>query len=565
LLCTPADKLEDPDQIFNPVDHLECYDILSTMLPPPLVNVFNQFGYELLEVDMADMLCLPSSKTVIETPTPTATDTATPSVPTPTNTPTPTVGPALQQDPTFSLARLGVQVPFPIDPADLVVRSPGGAPPPAVVFPCGAFGFAACGGPDDLDALSLGRDFTLPVPPDPTGLSDPNLFLYFSVGPWSVGVPGTGVNNESVGCVTGLPEPEADEFASTGNNSNSQYYDGDGFAACMNPPAPALGLIEPLGDDLDAVDPLNLAAVGPPIFFSLDAASPDLPLLPAPSAASIYGAPGNWLYAPAPVLGLDTVGPDDIDALCINDADGNLTYSPGVDRVWFSLRAGSATLGLIGASPADVLAPTAGGLPQIVMPDAALGLLPGDELDALKCYQLPPCIDRLGDTQCDSPDFDPDDDGCSTVEEAALGSVFDGSPAGWYDVYDVPVPAKCDVAAGCPAGAQVGANGTRNQIVNMQDVLATLFYVFASDDGPPNANMVDYDTIKGVDLDGDTDDDAPYSHGIEEGLKYDRSAGLGPDPVTGKDPAGPPNGVINMVDVLAALAQAFQVNCTAAP
>jgi hypothetical protein len=172
----------------------------------------------------------------------------------------------------------------------------------------------------------------------------------------------------------------------------------------------------------------------------------------------------------------------------------------------------------------------------------------------------PACIDRLGDTQCDEPAIDPDDDGCSVTEEAALGSVFDGTAAGWYDVYDVPVPAKCDQATGCPAGSQVGTNGTRNKIVNMSDVLAVLFYVFTTDGGGFNANMVDYDSIKGVDMDGDTDDDAPYSHGIEEGLKYDRSAGLGPD--GGKDPAGPPNGVINMVDVLAALAQAFQVNCS---
>jgi hypothetical protein len=177
----------------------------------------------------------------------------------------------------------------------------------------------------------------------------------------------------------------------------------------------------------------------------------------------------------------------------------------------------------------------------------------------------PVCIDRLGDTSCEDPVNDPDDDGCTTVEEAALGSVFDGTAAGWYDVYDVPVPARCDIAIGCPAGAAVGANGTRNKIVNMTDVLAVTFYVFATDDGPPNANQVDYDSIKGVDLDGDTDDDAPYSHGIEEGLKYDRSAGADPDPVTGKDPAGPPNGVINMIDVLATLAQAFAVDCSGPP
>jgi hypothetical protein len=586
LLCLPAGK----DGTAIPAwPHQVCY---ATNLPPPATNPYyvqTQFGGETLNVDLGQMLCVPAAKEVVSTPTPTPTDTPTNTptktktptptptktrTPTPTNTatPTPTESVPRPQDPTFSLARMGVQVPVPYDPADLLTLS-AGAPPPMVVYPCPAFGFIGCGGPDELDALSLGRDFTL-SPPDPSGLNQ--SYLYFSVGPGSSGAAGTGVNNETIGC---FPEPQADEFASTGNNTNSQYYDGDGVPSCANPPAPSLGLVELVppvmsSDDLDAMDPLNLMSVGPPIFFSLDAVSPDLMGLPAPSAASIYfnlGLPGNGLYAPAAVLGLDAMGPntDDIDALCINDADGNLTYSPGIDRVWFSLRAGSATLGLIGATPADVLVPGGAGpgpLPQIVMPDAALGLLPGDELDALKCYQLPACIDRLGDTQCDSPDFDPDDDGCSTVEEAALGSVFDGSPAGWYDVYDVPVPAKCDVAVGCPAGAQVGANGTRNKIVNMSDVLATLFYVFTADDGGMNANMVDYDSIKGVDLNGDTSNDImPPLHAIEEGQKYDRSAGLGPDPVTGKDPAGPPNGVVNMIDVLAALAQSFQVNCTGAP
>jgi hypothetical protein len=182
--------------------------------------------------------------------------------------------------------------------------------------------------------------------------------------------------------------------------------------------------------------------------------------------------------------------------------------------------------------------------------------------DGPTCGAAPACIDRLGDTACDDPVNDPDDDGCTVAEEAALGSVFDTSASGWYDVYDVPVPAKCDSATGCPAGALVGANGKRDKVVDMRDVLATLFYAFAQDNGPPNANGVDYDSIKGVDLNGDSTDDAGTSHNIKEGLKYDRSAGLGPDPVTGIDPAGPPNNVVDIRDVLGALAQAFVVNCS---
>ena len=98
-------------------------------------------------------------------------------------------------------------------------------------------------------------------------------------------------------------------------------------------------------------------------------------------------------------------------------------------------------------------------------------------------------------------------------------------------------------------------------------MLAVLFYAFTEPSGAcgdnPNVNGVDYDCVKGVDLDGDTDDDAPYSHGIPEGEKYDRSPGLGPDPVTGIDPCGRPDLVIDIRDVLAVLAQAFVVDCSA--
>ncbi len=162
-----------------------------------------------------------------------------------------------------------------------------------------------------------------------------------------------------------------------------------------------------------------------------------------------------------------------------------------------------------------------------------------------------PCTDREGDTQCDEPSTDPDDDGCTTAEETALGDNFDGDA--WYDVYDVPVPAKADAS---------GANGSRNKVIDIGDVLAVLFYAFADDNGGPNANGVDYDSIKGWDGDGDSVNDADPIHDIEEGQKYDRSPGLGPSGDTGKDPAGAPNGSIDIGDVLAVLAQAFVVDCS---
>jgi hypothetical protein len=111
-----------------------------------------------------------------------------------------------------------------------------------------------------------------------------------------------------------------------------------------------------------------------------------------------------------------------------------------------------------------------------------------------------------------------------------------------------------------------GANGAKDRQVNIVDVLAVIFYAFSEDNGAPNVNGVDYDAIKGVDLDGDTDSDIPPPPPpIEEGLKYDRSSAMGLDPATGIVPAGPPNGVIDISDVLAVLAQAFVVDCSGEP
>ncbi len=161
-------------------------------------------------------------------------------------------------------------------------------------------------------------------------------------------------------------------------------------------------------------------------------------------------------------------------------------------------------------------------------------------------------------------DYDGDGDGCTKSEEAALGGVFD--PNAYYDVYDVPVPAKED-AVGDGYGDDeppIGANGTRNGVVDIGDVLAVLEYAFADPGGPPNANGVDYDSDKGIDMDADTVADIPPD-GVPDGIEYDRSSGLGPDPQTGKDPAGPPDDTIDISDVLAVLAQAFAVDCSGQP
>ena len=132
------------------------------------------------------------------------------------------------------------------------------------------------------------------------------------------------------------------------------------------------------------------------------------------------------------------------------------------------------------------------------------------------------------------PTDDSDGDGCLNFEETGMG--FD--PFDPWDFYDVPVPANPDPAP----------NGSKNRVVDIADVLAVTFYFMASDDGPPNANGVDYDSLK----DGDWNGDTVLNELDEAGLRYDRSPSSLPNPPWD---ASPPNGVIDIADVLVIQAQ----------
>ncbi len=161
-------------------------------------------------------------------------------------------------------------------------------------------------------------------------------------------------------------------------------------------------------------------------------------------------------------------------------------------------------------------------------------------------------LDELQVYHTDGCSLDTDVDGCADSEEPAgapvpkPGSTGAYDPLNPYDFYDVPAPTSPDMTP----------NGPRDQIVDIGDVLGVLFYTFADEGGPPNANGVSYDTVKGsCDMDGDTTPD-------KEGLCYDRSPSAGPNPPWD---AGPPNSVIDMGDVLTVLAQAFVVDCTGDP
>ena len=120
-------------------------------------------------------------------------------------------------------------------------------------------------------------------------------------------------------------------------------------------------------------------------------------------------------------------------------------------------------------------------------------------------------------------------------------------PLDSWDFYDVPVPARPDPAP----------NGPRDRLVDMNDVVAVLQYVFADEGGEPNSHGIIYDSDKGVDTDGDTLADIPPD-GVPDGRGYDRLSGAEPNPPW---EAGPPDGVIDMRDVLAVLAQ-FGLDCS---
>jgi hypothetical protein len=133
----------------------------------------------------------------------------------------------------------------------------------------------------------------------------------------------------------------------------------------------------------------------------------------------------------------------------------------------------------------------------------------------------------ITDPSDDISGLDTDGDGCADNQEETTMGGYD--PTNGQDYYDVPVPANADPTP----------NGTKNKAVNLSDVLAILLYVPSSAGGPTNINGVDYDSDKN----GDTQAD---------GLDYDRSPSPAPNPPYD---AGPPNGAINLSDVLAALAQ----------
>ena len=159
-----------------------------------------------------------------------------------------------------------------------------------------------------------------------SGFTGRDAALAFSVAPGSTGLPGSAVAGQAA---CSPSQPQADEFSSPLDGTNAILFDGDGRdSGC--PSGPALGLTElPTSDDLDALN--------------------ELP-------------------------------PEVVD----QNNDGQLD-----DAVFFSLAADSPSLAAFGRSAADIMW-TIGFQPGLYASAADLGLLPGDDIDAMCLRDIGP-------------------------------------------------------------------------------------------------------------------------------------------------------------------------------
>jgi hypothetical protein len=81
---------------------------------------------------------------------------------------------------------------------------------------------------------------------------------------------------------------------------------------------------------------------------------------------------------------------DDIDALALLDFMNHGTLDPNQDSALFSLAPGSPTLAAGGYSAADIFQTSFNGTFSLFAPAAALGLAPGDNVDALEVQPAVP-------------------------------------------------------------------------------------------------------------------------------------------------------------------------------
>jgi len=207
--------------------------------------------------------------------------------------------------------------------------------------------------------------------------------------------------------------------------SNQLVVDGDGWITSPVGSFPSLGLSEfPFAtppDDLNALsscDPASILNSGGLVFFTLASSSPTLAALGAGTADILQSFSGSTpVIAATAATGLSAG--DEIDGLAL---------TPGLVPV-FSLSPGSPTLASIGAGPGDII--RGGFSPTVLVTAAALGLVPGDNIDALDA--APDLDGDLVNDSCDNctliannDQADTDGDGAGDLCDICTDSDGDG-------------------------------------------------------------------------------------------------------------------------------------------
>jgi hypothetical protein len=323
--------------------------------------------------------------------------------------------------------------------------------PPAPPFILPGGGFLGLLPGDVVNSISFGLDSSLP-----------GAAIRFSVTLATVGAAGAPPDVFSEAAFGDAPADIYSGGFTPAGVPNALLADGNGLPAAA---PPATGLTEP-GDDVAALAACHIlppSMIGAMAFFTLAPGSPTLGLFgagPADIFGAVFGVGGAVPIIPAGAMGL--LPGDVIDALAF-DASG---FSPTL----ISLAPGSPTLGVLGAGPADLIA-VLFGPPAVAIPAGALGLAPGDDIDALDV----------------GPDADLDlvNDGCDNCPGAANNDQADGDGDGFGDA--------CD---NCPALANPGqADGDADGIGNDCDECTTLAYTVppifpAPDQNPARSRIV---------------------------------------------------------------------------
>lgn len=272
---------------------------------------------------------------------------------------------------------------------------------------------------DRISSMTLGIDKPLL----------PGARIRFSVGPGSAGLPATA---PSVATEAAAGEAAADIFdagtVSAPTGIGALLADGDGTIGAPAGAYPATGLSEPQ-DDLAALMATDVTrpvhAMGGSVYFTLAAGSPTLTALAASPAHILVAALGS---GGPPVL---LASPGSL-GLTAADAINSLAYDVSTFTWVYTLAPGSPTLGSFGS--ADLLRNPGA---TLFLPAAALGLAPGDVVDALDISpdgdgdlihdSFDNCAGVANNDQTDS-DADGFGDFCDDGDFDGVADAFDNCP-----------------------------------------------------------------------------------------------------------------------------------------